>query len=119
MNGPSMLPTFSGDPSEVVLEEMITHTLFPNTFLNRGDLITFESPIIQGRLVCKRLIGMPGDLICVDPTGQYADPNEHIIIPKGHVWVCGDNLTVSRDSRMHGPVPMGLVKGRIVAKVVL
>jgi inner membrane protease subunit 1 len=60
---------------------------------------------------------MPGDLICVDPTGQYADPNEYIIIPKGHVWVCGDNLTVSRDSRMHGPVPMGLVKGRIVAKI--
>lgn len=38
-------------------------------------------------------------------------------VPKGHVWVCGDNLTASRDSRVYGPVPIGLVKGRIVAKV--
>lgn len=117
MSGASMLPTFSDDPSEIVVEEMLTHTLFPNTFLSRGDLITLESPITRGRLVCKRLIGMPGDIICVDPTGQYADPSEHIIVPKGHVWVCGDNPTASRDSRVYGPVPIALVKGRIVARV--
>jgi inner membrane protease subunit 1 len=116
MNGASMLPTFSGDPSEIVVEEMLTHTLFPNNFLNRGNLITLESPISRGRLVCKRLIGMPGDIVCLDPTGQYADPSEHIIVPKGHVWVCGDNLTASRDSRVYGPVPMALVKGKIVAR---
>jgi len=117
MSGPSMLPTFSGDPSEIVVEEMLTHTLFPKTFLNRGDLITLESPIARDLLVCKRLIGMPGDIVCVDPTGQYADPSEHIIVPKGHIWVCGDNLTASRDSRVYGPVPMALVKGRIVARI--
>jgi inner membrane protease subunit 1 len=117
MSGASMLPTFSGDPSEVVVEEMLTHTFFPNAFLNRGDLITLESPVSRGRLVCKRLIGMPGDIVCIDPTGQYADPSEHIIVPKGHVWICGDNLTASRDSRVYGPVPMALVKGRIVARV--
>jgi len=117
MSGPSMLPTFSDDPSEIVIEEMLTHTLFPNTFLTRGDLITFESPITRGRLVCKRLIGLPGDAVCVDPTGQYADSDVHIRVPKGHVWVCGDNMSGSRDSRQYGPVPMGLIKGRIVASV--
>ena len=117
MSGPSMLPTFSGDASELVVEEMITHTLFPKTFLARGDLITLESPLTRGRLVCKRLIGLPGDFVCIDPTGQYADASEHVRIPKGHVWVCGDNLTASRDSRVYGPVPIGLVKGRIVARV--
>jgi len=117
MNGASMLPTFPAETSEIVVEEMLMKTLFPNTFLNRGDLITLESPIAKGRLICKRVIGLPGDIICVDPTGQYADPSEHIVVPKGHIWISGDNLTASRDSRFYGPVPVALVKGRIVARV--
>lgn len=117
MHGASMLPTFPAETSEVVIEEMLMKTLFQNTFLNRGDIITLESPIAKGRLVCKRVIGLPGDMICVDPTGQYADPSEHIVVPKGHIWISGDNLTASRDSRIYGPVPLALVKGRIVARV--
>lgn len=37
-------------------------------------------------------------------------------MPEGHCWVLGDNLTESRDSRTYGPVPLGLVKGKVVAK---
>lgn len=37
-------------------------------------------------------------------------------VPEGHVWVAGDNLPWSRDSRMYGPVPLGLVKGKLIAK---
>jgi len=35
----------------------------------------------------------------------------------GHVWLQGDNLIMSRDSREYGPVPLGLVKGRVVCQV--
>jgi inner membrane protease subunit 1 len=33
------------------------------------------------------------------------------------MWLQGDNLNVSRDSRDYGPVPLGLVKGRAVLQV--
>jgi hypothetical protein len=38
-------------------------------------------------------------------------------VPPGHVWLQGDNLILSRDSREYGPVPLALVKGRVVAQV--
>lgn len=40
-------------------------------------------------------------------------------VPAGHVWVGGDNLSNSNDSRMYGPVAMGLIRGRVFAKVKL
>jgi inner membrane protease subunit 1 len=33
-------------------------------------------------------------------------------VPEGHVWVSGDNLPYSRDSRFHGPLPMALIRGK-------
>ena len=38
-------------------------------------------------------------------------------VPDGHCWVLGDNLPESRDSRFYGPVPLALVKGKVIAKV--
>jgi inner membrane protease subunit 1 len=50
----------------------------------------------------------------VDPTLKE---REYTNVPAGHVWVGGDNLSNSTDSRSYGPVAMGLVKGRVFAKV--
>ena len=85
--------------------------------LCRGDLVTYTSPLDPSRPVCKRITGLPGDVVCVDPTGQYAPSTEHVVVPKNHIWVTGDNLPWSRDSRMYGPVPLGLVKGKLYARV--
>jgi len=38
-------------------------------------------------------------------------------VPKGHVWVQGDNIYDSRDSRQFGPVPYGLIQGRAFLRV--
>ena len=37
-------------------------------------------------------------------------------VPEGHCWVLGDNLTESRDSRVYGPIPLALVRGKATLK---
>ncbi|CAN1845282.1 Mitochondrial inner membrane protease subunit 1 [Linum perenne] len=38
-------------------------------------------------------------------------------VPKGHVWIQGDNVYASADSRYFGPVPYGLIQGRAFLRV--
>jgi len=38
-------------------------------------------------------------------------------VPRGHVWLEGDNRNNSADSRTYGPVPQGLVRGRALCRV--
>jgi mitochondrial inner membrane protease subunit 1 len=40
-----------------------------------------------------------------------------IRVPKGHVWIEGDNVVNSIDSRDYGPVPEATLKGRVLARV--
>ncbi|MFL5579975.1 MAG: signal peptidase I [Gemmatimonadaceae bacterium] len=35
-----------------------------------------------------------------------------LVVPKGHLWMLGDNRYCSKDSRYWGPVPRGNVRGR-------
>lgn len=39
-------------------------------------------------------------------------------VPKGHVWLQGDNTLNSTDSRLYGSVPYNLLQGRVFFKVV-
>lgn len=40
--------------------------------------------------------------------------NKFIRVPKGHVWVTGDNPNFSVDSRSYGFVPIGLIEGKVL-----
>lgn len=40
-----------------------------------------------------------------------------IYVPKGMVWLEGDNADNSADSRIYGPVPLGLIQSRVFCKV--
>ena len=78
---------------------------------------------------CKRVIGMSGDFVSVvsvarededldkdNDEGDWANVKEEVIrVPEGHCWLAGDNLEWSRDSRVFGPVPLNLVKGKVLA----
>lgn len=105
-----------GPGFEIVVEESLRRPLYPPK-LNRGDLIVARSPIDPRAVVCKRLIGIGGDVICVDPSGKMEPASTHVVIPEGYVWVTGDNLPMSRDSRTYGPLPLGAVRGKIFARV--
>ncbi|KAJ7655099.1 signal peptidase I family protein [Mycena polygramma] len=115
MTGPSMLPTLANG-GEIVVENRLSYRINPDG-LQRGDLVTLRSPLDRNRIVCKRVIGFPGDVICVDPTGEMAPSTEHVVVPRGHIWVMGDNAAYSRDSRHYGPVSMGLVRGTLLARI--
>ena len=38
-------------------------------------------------------------------------------IPRGHIWLEGDNKAVSVDSNSYGPVPYGLIRSRLLFRV--
>ena len=70
----------------------------------------------------KRVVGMPGDwVVTVSPPKEDEEDAEARVgedmfqVPEGHCWVAGDNLEWSRDSRIYGPVPLALVKGKCMA----
>ncbi|KAG4304146.1 hypothetical protein PORY_002510 [Pneumocystis oryctolagi] len=79
-----------------------------------GDIIVAIKPGTTNVRIAKRIIGMPGDIVCKDPLMNNA---EFIEVPQGHVWVMGDNLLHSLDSRNYGPLPMALIKGKVVCRV--
>jgi inner membrane protease subunit 1 len=145
--------------------------------IKRGDVVIATSPTDPGKTVCKRIVGMEGDIIEVDPsrtserdrrkreeeegehdpnegkrweeidadhrrrlslekqaqanrtedgeslvpvfpqTGRLGRNNDHVRIPKGYIWLAGDNLSNSTDSRAYGPVPLAMLKGKVLARV--
>ncbi|TKY89445.1 hypothetical protein EX895_001976 [Sporisorium graminicola] len=172
------------------------------TGLKVGDLVVALSPFDPSRTVCKRVIGLPGDTVALDPrmrplplhawrgtkppapsaqtvdnddslnsrmvkfetllasvghptttttTGDidllksmdteahHDDTHRHnsatasdlqqntyvrskgdvqcITVPLGHVWLAGENMANSTDSRHYGPVPLGMVRGKVLARV--
>ncbi|KAJ1300763.1 hypothetical protein OPQ81_002407 [Rhizoctonia solani] len=86
--GASMLPTLNAH-GDVLLQESIS--------------LKFSPPRLSR-----------GDTICVDPS---EGDTRHVVVPQGHIWLQGDNYSNSRDSRVYGPVPMGLVRARVLARV--
>ncbi|KAE8791018.1 Mitochondrial inner membrane protease subunit 2 [Hordeum vulgare] len=104
VHGGSMRPTFEGstDGREYALVKRS-----PLYDYCRGEVVVFVSPVDHRSPAIKRLIGLPGDWISV------RDKEEIRKIPEGHCWVEGDNGSASWDSRFYGPVPLGLVQGRV------
>jgi inner membrane protease subunit 1 len=109
-----------------------------------GDLVVYRQPQFDRLKAAKRIVGMPGDYVVVDPSvkeaeqmqmtqvwkllvfdgtgggvGQVVDSCFSVKVPEGHIWVTGDNLPYSRDSRTYGAVPLGLVSGKIIGKAYL
>lgn len=121
--GESMLPTLQARNDYVYA--LKHHRLGRD--LDMGDCIVAVKPSDPTHRVCKRITGMPGDVILIDPasssdlTNSPAEVvshdgfNKYVVVPKGHVWVTGDNLCHSLDSRLYLVLPMGLIKGKIAA----
>lgn len=77
--------------------------------IKHGDIIIAKCPTNPKENICKRVVGLPGDKI---RTGLSST-----IIPRGYVWLEGDNWSNSTDSRIYGAVPMGLIRSKAVCRI--
>lgn len=109
--GNSMEPTIDAN-GEIVLIDRLTRIF---GWFKHGDVIIAKSPYDPNTLVCKRLVGIEGDVIHVPSCDTFKE--RLVTIPNGHVWLQGDNLKTSRDSREYGPVPYALLQGRAAFKI--
>ncbi|KAJ5697530.1 Peptidase S26A signal peptidase I [Penicillium malachiteum] len=113
--GPSMYPTFNPRGDWLLISRMHRH----GKGIEVGDVVRFNHPSFVGVHGAKRVIGLPGDFVCRDQaysTGVGEQP-DMIQVPEGHAFVVGDNLPWSRDSRNFGPLPLGLINGKIIARI--
>ena len=123
VDGPSMQPNLYGGYR--VVAEKISYHLHPP---RRGDVVIAERPGNEGSLI-KRVVALPGETVEVRGghvliNGQrieepwvrnFGGPNHPpTVVPADHVFILGDNRVNSRDSRAIGPVPVEMIKGRVV-----
>lgn len=154
--GASMLPTVQASGDFCVVDKRYKN----GNGIEMGDIIVARKPTQPESWVCKRITGMPGDVVIIDPSrynierlkekygieggnfgfkgegetefssrfkeiklsksGYDRSPfDQFIIVPDGHVWVTGDNLSDSVDSRTYSVLPMGLIGGKIIIGIYL
>lgn len=135
----------------IVKESSMEPTLYENNYLllarqiyrfekpQRGDIIVFHSDLLtaggKGKLLIKRIIGLPGDVITIANGNVYLNGNKltepyikdgttdgEIIdfeVPQGELFVMGDNRLVSVDSRSAavGTVKLDRVLGKAFVRL--
>lgn len=74
----------------------------------RNDIILLRSPLEPMKVFCKRVKAVAFD--------EIKNNSTQVAIPRGHVWVEGDNLH-SIDSKNFGPVSNGLILGRVMCVI--
>mmetsp|Transcript_29790 Transcript_29790/g.102969 ORF Transcript_29790/g.102969 Transcript_29790/m.102969 type:complete len:232 (+) Transcript_29790:38-733(+) len=107
--GPSMLPTCS-EAGDVVIMERFTPRFGR---VKVGDVVIAKSPTNAQQTVCKRVAAVAGEPI----PPAFGAAASKAVVPKGCVWLLGDNTGNSNDSRYYGAVPEALVKGRVIVRV--
>eukprot|EP00775_Hariotina_reticulata_P001201 gene1200-1539_t len=111
VDGPSMFPTFTGRGDFVLVEALPGFT----DRIQVGDIVICTRPIQADENIIKRVTAVEGQQVNVFRPGQLTPVQ--VKVPPGHVWLTGDNLILSRDSREYGPVPLALMRGRVVAQL--
>lgn len=126
IEGESMSPTFL-DGDKVVTSRLLTMT----GKYTIGDVVVFHMIDVDGeRDVIKRVIGMAGDKIEIKDGVVYRNEEQiseeyitdvtegevSLTIPKGGLFVLGDNRKYSYDSRKMGIVSESELKGKVILR---
>lgn len=124
-----------------VVGKSMQPTLEPNAFVlanaldknySVGDVVLAEQ---NSELIIKRIAYMPGQKFAIvdlgvrryQPLPKFKTPEVHMkylrdhgidsymyVVPGNHVFLIGDNVTESEDSRNFGSVPIESIKAKII-----
>jgi len=76
------------------------HKLFK---IKRGDILLFQ---VDNKEVIKKIVGFPGEQINIE--------NKNIFLDKDEIFIVGENIKESIDSREYGPIKVTQIIGKIV-----
>ncbi|GJQ09605.1 hypothetical protein GpartN1_g1396.t1 [Galdieria partita] len=109
--GPSMEPTLNAQGDIVIFEHISPRwgTLQP------GDVVVAKSPSNPHSYICKR-VKVVGDKPFSSRFWKYRQRTPQYV-PRGYIWLQGDNADNSTDSREYGPVPEALIVGRVFLRI--
>jgi len=104
----------------------------------KNDIIAFESPMEAGKMLVKRIIGMPGDKIKIEKNKIYVNDkritedylidygidadftklgtHSELVVPDNSYFVMGDNRFNSSDSRSFGTISKESVTGKVILR---
>lgn len=129
------IPSHSMENTLIVGDHLLVSKLTPVfRALERGDVIVFTLPdSLRGDVAdepfIKRIVGLPGDTIYLNPLGitvnghmlpdpptsanrsPLPDGHKTVIVPENAYYVMGDNRSNSWDSRYWGVLPADRVVG--------
>ncbi|RUS21286.1 mitochondrial inner membrane protease subunit 2 [Endogone sp. FLAS-F59071] len=110
VEGRSMQPTFNPDSNMLARDiVLLNRWLVMSHRFYHGEVVTMWSPRNPDLMITKRIIALEGDT--VKTLKPY--PEKLVHIPKGHMWVEGDEAFHSRDSNTFGSVPLGLINAKV------
>ena len=131
VNGDSMNPTLLNNEKLIVL---INNNVFGKA--KKGDLVVVNQPSIFNESIIKRVIGEEGDEVNINfekgevwvngvlqkedyintPTNRFEGVEFPVVVPKGCVFVLGDNRNNSSDSRhpLIGMIDRRYINGKAV-----
>lgn len=133
--GGSMAPTLSPDHDTTGRADFIAWKKRHASFTaKRGDVVFFRLPNRPEDTGVKRVIAVEGETVFLDPRRRPKNGNANggpdvpesrswdawmgqATVPKGHIWVEGDNWRKSKDSNWYGPISRSLILGTAMAVV--
>ena len=119
----SMIPTL-----EINDRVLVNKFIYRFTEPKPGDVVVFSSVDDRNTDLIKRVVAVAGDRVSVRTGRLFIDGKPQtepftnkkfpdrsfsapITVPKGHVFVMGDNRANSSDSRVFGPLPKKNIEG--------